>query len=122
MNSSAGVAGAVTCRQYGNAIALLDAYARFQSNIKEHARMCASLLPNDLGLFDMLGNLYELCQDDTDEFRRGKKGSFYDHTNTLLSIRENNPRLLRGGPFNALPAFVRSAYRNRNAPSDRFFS
>ena len=56
-------AGAVTSRYYGNSIDLLDAYARYQANSKDHAWRCGSLFPNDLGLFDMLGNMYEWCQD-----------------------------------------------------------
>ena len=42
--------------------------------------------------------------------------------NISESIDENNPRLLRGGSFHDLPAFVRSAFRSRYAPSFRFFN
>ena len=35
---------------------------RYMANSKERAWKCGSLLPNDLGLFDMLGNVYEWCQ------------------------------------------------------------
>jgi serine/threonine protein kinase len=49
-------AGAVTSRYYGHSIDLLGAHARYQANSKEHAWTCGSLLSNDLGLFDMLGN------------------------------------------------------------------
>jgi formylglycine-generating enzyme required for sulfatase activity len=112
-------AGAVTSRYYGHSIALLDAYARYQANSKEHAWACGSLLANDLGLFDMLGNMYEWCQDDLNQSRSAKKVTrdiIYEST----YIYDSNPRLLRGGSFNFLPAYVRSASRNRYAPAYRY--
>ena len=51
--------GAITSRYYGNSPNLLSAYAWYQANSREHSWGCGSLLPNDLGLFDMLGNQFE---------------------------------------------------------------
>ena len=42
---------------------LLGKYAWYQATSQEHAWPCGSLLPNDLGLFDMLGNVIEWCQE-----------------------------------------------------------
>ncbi len=56
-------AGAVTSRYYGHSNKLLKAYAWYRANSAERAWMCGSLFPNDLGLFDMLGNEYEWCQE-----------------------------------------------------------
>ena len=66
--------GTITSRYYGHSIDLLGAYARYQANSHEHAWSCGSLLPNDLGLFDMLGNEFEWCQDSMNASRPGKKG------------------------------------------------
>ena len=68
--------GTVTSRYYGQSIELLDTYAWYQANSKEHAWSCGSLLPNDLGLFDMLGNEYEWVQDSTRRVRC-RKGRDY---------------------------------------------
>ena len=68
-------AGAVTSRYYGHSIDLLDAYAWYQANSKDHAWPCGSLFPNDLGLFDMLGNVYEWCQDSIECFQTSKEGN-----------------------------------------------
>ena len=97
-------AGAVTSRSYGHSLDLLDAYARYQANSKGHAWMCGSLLPNDLGLFDMLGNEYEWCQNKSNAAREGKKGVYNDNVNIVESVIDKNTRILRGGSFNYLPA------------------
>jgi formylglycine-generating enzyme required for sulfatase activity len=47
---------AVTSYPFGLSSELLDKYAWYQANSQDHAWSCGSLLPNDLGLFDMLGN------------------------------------------------------------------
>ena len=114
-------AGAVTSRYYGHSLDLLHAYARYQANSKEHAWTCGSLFPNDLGLFDTLGNMYEWCQDSSSASKPAKKGIYNDSINISESIVEKNPRLLRGGTFGNQPAYVRSAYRHWYAPAGRNF-
>ncbi len=112
-------AGAVTSRYYGHSIDLLDAYARYQANSKENAWMCGSLFSSDLGLFDMLGNTFEWCQNSESASKLVKKGTCNDIINRYESIVEKNPRLLRGGTFFDPPAHIRSAYRSWVVPSVR---
>jgi sulfatase modifying factor 1 len=81
--------------------------------------MCGSLLPNDLGLFDMLGNVYEWCQDSWNASKPAKKGIRNDVINRYDHIDEKTPRLLRGGSFDDLPTFFRSAWRGGLAPANR---
>ena len=113
-------AGTVTSRYYGHSIDLLDAYARCQANSKDHAWTCGSLFSNDLGLFDMLGNVFEWCQDSVNNSKPGKKGIYNDIISISKFIVEKNPHLLRGGSFEDLPAYVRSAFRSRLAPSSPY--
>jgi len=107
-------AGTVTSRYHGLSNRLLDAYARFAANSNDHAWPGGSLLPNDLGCFDMLGNVYEWCQERQHDYKPGIVDSSSDH---ILCIR--SPRLLRGGAFDNRPAGVRSAYRYWSAPTNR---
>ena len=112
-------AGAVTSRYFGHSIDLLDAYAHHQANSKGHAWRCGSRFSNDLGLFDMLGNVYEWCQDSQNASKPRQKGVVNDIISISESIGEKSPRHLRGVAYVYLPSYVRSAYRYRNAPSYR---
>ena len=112
-------AGAVTSRYYGRSVELLGKYAWYSQNSQDRAWPCGQLLPNELGLFDMLGNVYEWCQEQYYRYPEGEGNTTTDDMNILLSIKEQNPRLLRGGSFGNRPADVRSANRSRDAPSDR---
>ncbi len=111
-------AGTVTSRYYGHSVELLYVYARYQANSKEHAWSCGSLFPNDLGLFDMLGNDFEWCQDSWDVSKPRQKVIYNDIINITSYIQESS-RILRGGTFTDQPATVRSAFRYRDAPAYR---
>ncbi len=60
-------AGTVTSRYFGNSPELLPHYEWYQENAGAKAgyrtRPCGTRLPNDLGLFDLLGNVMEWCHD-----------------------------------------------------------
>ena len=97
-------AGAITSRYYGNSINMLNAYAWYQANSREHAWACGSLLPNDLGLFDMLGNQFEWVQDSTNREMPRTNGILSDAMHDVMSVVEKHPRILRGGSFFYPPA------------------
>ncbi len=73
-----------------------------------------SFSPNDFGLHDMHGNVWEWCQDNYH--------STYDQApndgNPWLNSNENQ-RMLRGGSWTSNPRECRSAYRNRIDPDYR---
>jgi formylglycine-generating enzyme required for sulfatase activity len=112
-------AGTLTSRYYGHSLNLLGAYVQYQANANDHAWPCGSVLPNDLGLFDMLGNQYEWIQDSMIRLLPRRLGQFSDTIHMYELFNEKYPRRLRGAAFHGGPADVRSAARSRLAPSLR---
>ena len=113
--------GAATSRYHGASIDLLDRYAKYYKGQDVRTLLCGSLLPNDLGLSDMLGNVYEWCQDRYRTYDTGGTQRIDHHISISELIDEESPRVLRGGAFNIPPAGVRSASRGRDAPANRYF-
>jgi formylglycine-generating enzyme required for sulfatase activity len=114
-------AGAGTSRYYGARVDLLGRYAWYSATSQDQAWSCGSRLPNELGLFDLLGNLYEWLLDVARRYRPDDRGLMTE-PNTIVDalVDDTNPRVLRGGSFLDLPAYVRSAVRNWNAPAYRY--
>jgi formylglycine-generating enzyme required for sulfatase activity len=74
----------------------------------------ASLQPNPYGLYDMLGNAQEWCEDVyiADIYNKSdKKNPIYSGGGPC--------RVIRGGSWFCVPDFVRCAFRNGNGPSHR---
>jgi hypothetical protein len=69
--------------------------------------------------YDMLGNMYEWCQDDWNAPRSLNKAIDDDTLTLAETIVEKKPRVLRGGAFGHYHENVRSATRYRLAPSYR---
>jgi formylglycine-generating enzyme required for sulfatase activity len=55
--------------------------------------MCGSLFSNDLGLFDMLGNEYEWCQESSNSSKPWQKGIYDDIIKINEYIHEKIPPL-----------------------------
>ena len=104
-------AGTTTLRHFGDTASLLPRYAWYDANTtRERIYPVARLLPNQWGLFDMLGNVWEWTLD-----RRQPYGSANHLTEDVedsdLRVSNEVPRTRRGGSF-AYEAFtVTSAHR-----------
>jgi formylglycine-generating enzyme required for sulfatase activity len=69
-------------------------------------------LPNDLGLFDMSGNVWEWCWDWYGDYAPGART---DPTGPA----SGSIRVLRGGGWNSSAGYLRSAFRDGYTPSYR---
>jgi formylglycine-generating enzyme required for sulfatase activity len=113
-------AGAVTSRYYGETEELLPKYSLYLKNSGERAWPVGSKKPNDLGLFDLHGNVYTWCQDIyRGDYRPAEKGGIIEDKEEIYSINIENIRVLRGGSFTNPASDVRSAFRSYYGPAGR---
>ena len=109
-------AGSSAPRPFGEDGTLLEKFA-FRAVFQTTPQKVASLLPNDFGFFDMLGNAMEWTDDQSEpgplEFGRGGRG-----TVDPAGIRW----VIRGAGFDFTPLFFRSDYRYKDSPAEKWFS
>jgi formylglycine-generating enzyme required for sulfatase activity len=111
-------AGANTSRFFGSSEELLREYAWYSGNtFNERPWPVGQLKPNDFGLFDMYGNVWEWVQnwykrELTDRVRE-------DREDAILIVSKDYERPRRGGSYSYSADFLRSAYRNHYIPDQR---
>ena len=108
-------AGTTTARSYGTPLDLLDRYAWHYDNSDDRAHPVGRKRPNDLGLFDTLGNTWSWTGGDFADHRPGD-----DAGTTLRTIVAANGRSLRGGAYFIHASDLRSALRFNYRPGERF--
>ncbi len=111
--------GAETEYSFGAGVELLGKYAWYDGTSLGTSHPVGSRRPNDLGLFDMHGNVWEWCQE---EFRPHPKMADSKPTyprDPSSGVSNKTDRVLRGGGFNNQPSLTRSANRNNFAPATR---
>ena len=92
---------------------MLNDIAWYSDNSGEETHTVAAKLPNALGFYDMLGNVYEWCQD------------FSSNYPTVSMVNPTGPRtgrdrLLRGGSWLNSSSNCRGSQRNFNSPDNAF--
>jgi formylglycine-generating enzyme required for sulfatase activity len=112
-------AGAVTSRYYGETEELLPQYGWYLENSGRggRTRPVGSKKPNDLGLFDMHGNVFTWCQDSYWDYPAPKGGEVIDDKEAIIRVLSRTTRVLRGGSFFDQASFVRCANRNGDVPT-----
>jgi formylglycine-generating enzyme required for sulfatase activity len=108
-------AGSVTSWSMGEAEDLLGKYAWYMANSPSQMRPVGSLRPNDLGLFDLHGNVWEWCHNRHEDFTDIRDRNIED------KVDNKSSRSFRGGAFSKFPLSLRSADRVRAVPAVRTF-
>jgi formylglycine-generating enzyme required for sulfatase activity len=108
-------ASTATSRYYGSSESLLPNYAWYLANEGNQTRPVAGLKPNDFGLFDMLGNAFQLCDDlyCTNLTNAAEDGGW------TSPVVDSEGRSMRGASYLSHARLVRSAYRNNSQPAYR---
>jgi serine/threonine protein kinase len=109
-------AGTVTSRFYGSADSLLPGYAYYRDVAKNHAWPVGSLKPNDLGLFDILGNMLEWCQESRSVIE------VTEDKEDLEKLSNNIERVVRSGSYDKVIDRIRSDCAEHALPASQFNS
>jgi eukaryotic-like serine/threonine-protein kinase len=96
---------------FGESADLLDKYAWFANNSLGKSHPVGSLKPNEIGLFDMLGNDWEWCLDAYKTFDKEGDGKAKEDIQVSMGINSMESRVMRGCSFFENAGYLRS---NRN--------
>lgn len=110
--------GYTESRHFGFAPHLLNQYAWTAQNSDFQCHAVGTRLPNDYGLFDMLGNAMEWCQDHHANGRWPVMSVLPDQASQLETIQAQDRMVSRGGAVLFQPLDARSAHRNDH-PADQ---
>ncbi|MEL7400441.1 MAG: formylglycine-generating enzyme family protein, partial [Pseudomonadota bacterium] len=92
----------------------LEAVAWYDKNSNQKTHPVGELLPNELGLHDMSGNVYEWCQD---HWHENYEGAPLD--GSAWTTKTGVTRVYRGGGWLDHPRYCRVAFRRSAEPDIR---
>jgi len=108
-------AGSQTSRYFGAGDVLLTKYAWYLGNSSDRAWPVGGMKPNDLGLFDTLGNAFEWCHGRILKYPPGSA----EDTPDSAAVSDREGRVLRGGSSGVRARSVRCGAREADLPAYR---
>jgi formylglycine-generating enzyme required for sulfatase activity len=96
----------------------LDDYAWYNNNSDIETHPVKEKLPNALGLYDMSGNVWEWCEDDSHDNYEGvpTDGSAW------VDSQRSSERVVRGGSWGSFASYTRAACRGSYSPDSRLIN
>jgi len=90
----------------------INDYAWYDKNSNRETHPVGQKKPNGFGLYDMIGNVLELCEDWYGYYKEGE-------VTDPVGSGTGQYRVLRGGSWGFNSRFCRSSYRYGSLPADR---
>jgi len=87
-----------------------------KSNSKRKTHLVGQKEPNELGLYDMSGNVWEWCADATTSYAEGPA------QNPIELARDGASRRLRGGSWSNNESYARLSNRLSDSPTNEYYS
>jgi formylglycine-generating enzyme required for sulfatase activity len=112
-------AGSSETRHYGSSERLLPRYANYEPNSKDQAWPVGQKRPNDLGLFDVHGNVWNWCGETALPYPERKSALSATDSEDMQIVDESSRRPLRGASFYNRAPYVRSSRRLLERPNLR---
>ncbi|MGA2253260.1 MAG: SUMF1/EgtB/PvdO family nonheme iron enzyme, partial [Thermoguttaceae bacterium] len=94
--------GTETSRYYGQGVQLLTKYGWFSYNSQGQLWPVGLKKPNDYGLFDMIGNAWQWCDDAFEHHR------VLEDLGTRTAVRNDVARTVRGGSYTSPEEYLQS--------------
>lgn len=90
----------------------IENYAWYDNNSNDKTHPAGTKQPNELGLYDMSGNVYEWCWDRDSSYPTGPLTNY-------SGAASGDSRVYRGGSWYSIASFVTVAFRNYSSPCNQ---